>query len=110
MRMMGWLRRWPIATMLATVIVAQSVVILLFAVSTSRIVDDVEAIRGEVTEVATSAEARAMESQERGERRLSVAMGCLTGLLLIPPDQRSDEAVHRVCPADLIDDVRASLR
>jgi len=50
-----------------------------------------------------------MEAQELGDQRLADAMICLTGLLLIPPDERTDETVHRVCPPELIDGVRDRL-
>jgi len=50
-----------------------------------------------------------MEAQELSDQRLGRAMVCLTGLMLIPPDERTDETVHRVCPPDLIEGVRERL-
>jgi len=106
---MGWLRRWPIATMLAAVIIAQSAIIVMFAVRLAASEQQMDQIHAEIVEVAVAAERRAVEAQERGERNLDAAMVCLTGMLAIPPDGRSDDLLYLVCPPALIDIVRDRL-
>lgn len=102
MRAIAWLRRWPITTMLVAVVVAQTIIILAFGVTLAM-------IRAEITEVAAITEQRATEAQQGSEQRLSDAMGCIIGVNLLPAEARTDEVVHRVCPPELIGDVRARL-
>lgn len=95
-------RRLPVLTILIAVIIAQTLIIIMGAI----VLRD---IREGVTEVAVSARERAVEAEVRGQEALGQAMTCLTGLLLIPSEQRTDDIVHRVCPHDIIDGVRVRL-
>lgn len=94
-------RIW-VATILVIVAVTHVAVLLVLA---SAVGD----LREDNARSTAAAERRAVEAQEFGEERLTEAMTCLTGLLLIHPTERTDDRVTQVCPNGLLDEVRDRL-